>query len=254
MTALRERIAGTDLGHLDRREIIDADELEVFDALSARPRAGAAWDPARHRMRVSGDVAHWSGDLEVRVRRDGIALLEWEGTPSLPHQVIEELSWAFGRPADGDLVPPPLVTAFAAGAAAGVVVLMRGIAVWRSLRRGFSAEALEAAAAPDALVIEADRGWLSAPLLPRLSRSRRGLFFPTACRRVLAAPGVAPIFRAIGEVVSDPLLQLCVAVEPGRVLVLDALSWRVGRSAGSLHRFEFATPSLAGLGLGFKVV
>jgi hypothetical protein len=253
MTAAHDRFDRMDLDELEGRELIDRDELELIDALCGRPRSGAAWHPARHRMTVSGDVAHWGRDLEVRVRRDGLAVVEWAGPAPEPHQVSEQLRWAFGRPASTP-PGPPLVTALVAGAAAGAVVLVRGNAAWRALRRRFSAAALEAAAAPDALVLEVD-GWrVYAPLLPRLSRSRRGLHFPTSCARVFAAPGIAPIFRAVGEVVSDPELQICVAVEPHRVLVLDAVSWRVGRSAASLRRLDFASPSLAGLGLGFKAL
>ncbi|HEU5058977.1 MAG TPA: hypothetical protein VFU21_20730 [Kofleriaceae bacterium] len=249
MTAAHDRM---DLDELEGRELIDGDELELINALSARPRADAAWNPVRHRMTVSGDVARWRRDLEVRVRRDGMALVEWQGPAPLPHQLIEQLCWAFGRPRT---IPPgpSLVSAVVAGAAAGAVVLVRGNAVWRNLRRRMSPGALEAAAAPDALVIQLG-GWrVYAPLLPRLSGNQRGVHLPTACARVFAAPGVAPVFRAVAEVVTDPDVQLCIAVEPGQLLVVDALSWRVGRSAASLRRIDFASPSLVGLGLGFKV-
>lgn len=131
---------------------------------------------------------------------------------------------------------------------------MRASGVWRSIRHRFSADVLEEAAAPDSLVVEVDRRHVAAALLPRLSRTRRGLWFSTACTRVFPAPGVGALFRAIGEVVSDPDLQLRLRVLPGQVLVLDHLSWRIGRAAGLLHRVDFASPALAALALGFKAV
>lgn len=238
----------------DGRELIDADELEAMDELARRPAAGAGlpWDPARQRMRVAGDVAHWNGDLQARIRRDGIALVEWDGPPPRVHQVVEQLSWAFGRPAAADTLEAPLVVALAADGAAGEVVVVRASGVWRCLRHRFSPDQLAAAAAPDCLVAEVDRRHVAWTLLPQLSRTRRGLCFSTACTRLFAAPGVAPIVRAVGEVVADPELQLGMRVQPGQVLVVDNLSWRIGRAAGGLERVEFASPTLARLALGFK--
>jgi hypothetical protein len=238
------------------RELIDSGELRAMDERARRPAVGLElpWDPARQRMRVSGDVAHWSGDLQARIRRDGLALVEWEGPGPRAHQAIEQLSWAFGRPVTGEPLGAPLVVALLAEGAAGEVVLVRASGVWRSLRHRFSADVLEEAAAPDSLVVEVDRRHVAAALLPRLSRTRRGLWFSTACTRVFPAPGVGALFRAIGEVVSDPDLQLRLRVLPGQVLVLDHLSWRIGRAAGLLHRVDFASPALAALALGFKAV
>ena len=238
------------------RELIDTGELEAMDELARRPAAGLElpWDPARQRMRVSGDVAHWSGDLQARIRRDGLALVEWEGPAPRAHQVFEQLSWTFGRPVAGEPLGAPLVVALVADGASAEVVLVRASGVWRSLRHRFSADVLEAAAAPDSLIVEVDRLHVAAALVPRLSRTRRGLSFSTACTRVFAAPGVGALFRAIGEVVGDPDLQLRLRVLPGQVLVLDHLSWRIGRSAGALHRVDFASPELAALALGFKAV
>ena len=255
---VRERIDRIELGDLRAgpRELIDTRELQAMDERARRPAGGLElpWEPARQRMRVSGDVAHWSGDLQARIRRDGLALVDWEGPAPRAHQVFEQLSWTFGRPVTGEPLGPPLVVGLVADGAAGEVVLVRASGVWRSLRHRFPADLLEAASAPDSLIIEVDRRYVAAALMPRLSRTRRGLWFSTACTRVFAAPGVGALFRAIGAVVSDPDLELRLRVRPGQVLVLDHLSWRIGRSAGSLHRVDFASPELAALPLGFKVV
>lgn len=238
----------------DARELIDADELVEIEALSRRPARGVElpWDASRQRMRVAGDVAHWSGDLAGRIRQDGLAVVEWDGPAPPTHVVVEQLSWTFGPPGGGEL-GPALVVALVADGAAGDVVLVRASGVWRFLRHRFPSDLLEAAAAPDALVVEADRRHVACALLPRLSRTRRGLAFSTAATRVFAARGIAAVFRAIGEVLADPDLQLRVRLDPGRALVLDHLSWRIARRAPGLHRVEFASPSLVRLGLGFKV-
>lgn len=239
----------------DERELIDEDELREIAERCRHPGPGArpAWDAVRHRMPVSGDVAHWSGDLQVRIRRDGLALVEWEGEPApRPREMLEQLTWIFGR-SDAGQAAWPLVIALGSGGG-GEVVLARASAVWRCLRHQFSADLLESAAAPGSLVLEVDGRHVAAALLPRLSRSRRGLSFATACARVFAAPGVGAIYRAVGDLVTDPDLQLRLALAPGQLLVLDHLSWRTVRTAGALHRIEFASPGLVGIGLGFKMV
>jgi hypothetical protein len=166
--------------------------------------------------------------------------------------VLEQLVWTFGAPHEPDAPQSPLVVALFAGAGGARSVMVRGSAVWRCIRRRVAADILDAAGAPDALVIEREGRHVAGPLLPRLSRVRRGLCFSTEGTRVFAAPGIAPVFRTIGEVIHDPELELELRLEPGQMLVFDNLAW-VQRGSGA-HRMCFSSPDLVGIGLGFRVV